>query len=81
MKSLDRITLDPPSWAVRRAFGDAGHGGHGRGSPDGRTLALAEILEAYPYLEREDIDQSLAYAAWSCRNAKSALSIMRPPLS
>ena len=24
----------------------------------------AEILEAYPYLEREDIDQSLAYAAW-----------------
>ena len=23
-----------------------------------------EILKAYPYLEREDIDQSLAYAAW-----------------
>ena len=23
-----------------------------------------EILEAYPYVEREDIDQSLAYAAW-----------------
>ena len=23
-----------------------------------------EILTAYPYLEREDIDQSLAYAAW-----------------
>ena len=23
-----------------------------------------EILAAYPYLEREDIDQSLAYAAW-----------------
>ena len=23
-----------------------------------------EILSAYPYLEREDIDQSLAYAAW-----------------
>lgn len=24
----------------------------------------AEILKAYPYLEPEDIDQSLAYAAW-----------------
>lgn len=23
-----------------------------------------EILEAYPYLEREDINQCLAYAAW-----------------
>ena len=23
-----------------------------------------EILKAYPYLEREDIDQALAYAAW-----------------
>ena len=23
-----------------------------------------EILKAYSYLEREDIDQSLAYAAW-----------------
>ena len=23
-----------------------------------------EILKAYPYLEREDIDQALSYAAW-----------------
>ena len=23
-----------------------------------------EILKAYPYLEAEDIDQALAYAAW-----------------
>ena len=28
----------------------------------GRTRE--EILEAYPYLESEDIDQALAYAAW-----------------
>ncbi len=31
----------------------------------GRTAE--EILAAYPYLEREDIDQSLAYAAWKRR--------------
>ena len=24
----------------------------------------AEIIEAYPYIEEEDIDQCLAYAAW-----------------
>lgn len=24
----------------------------------------AEILELYPYLESEDVDQALAYAAW-----------------
>lgn len=29
---------------------------------NGRTQD--EILKAYPYLEREDVDQSLAYAAW-----------------
>jgi uncharacterized protein (DUF433 family) len=28
----------------------------------GRTVDA--ILEAYPYLEREDIQQALAYAAW-----------------
>ena len=26
--------------------------------------SFAEILEAYPYLEEEDIRQALAYAAW-----------------
>lgn len=25
-----------------------------------------EILRAYPYLEREDIDAALSYAAWRC---------------
>jgi uncharacterized protein (DUF433 family) len=26
--------------------------------------SVAEILEAYPYLEEEDIRQALSYAAW-----------------
>jgi len=26
--------------------------------------SIEEILSAYPYLEREDIQQALAYAAW-----------------
>ena len=32
-----------------------------------------EILEAYPYLEREDILQALAYAAWRVEEAEIPL--------
>jgi uncharacterized protein (DUF433 family) len=32
-----------------------------------------EILKAYPYLEREDIDQALAYAAWRVEEREVAL--------
>jgi len=34
-----------------------------------------EILAAYPYLEREDIDQSLAYAAWRLEEREVPLSL------
>ncbi len=34
-----------------------------------------EILKAYPYLEREDIDQALAYAAWRVEEREVALVI------
>lgn len=30
----------------------------------GAGHSKAELLELYPYLESEDIDQALAYAAW-----------------
>lgn len=39
----------------------------------GRTAE--EILAAYPYLEREDIDQSLAYAAWRLEEREVPLSL------
>ena len=64
METLTRITLDPAVMGgkacirglrvtVRTVLGLLAAGR----SPD-------EILEAYPYLEREDIDEALAYAAW-----------------
>jgi uncharacterized protein (DUF433 family) len=34
----------------------------------------AEILEAYPYLEAEDIRQALAYAAWRVEEVELPLS-------
>lgn len=39
----------------------------------GRTAE--EILAAYPYLEREDINQSLAYAAWRLEEREVPLSL------
>ena len=37
----------------------------------GRTVD--EILSAYPYLEREDIQQALQYAAWRAEEVELAL--------
>jgi uncharacterized protein (DUF433 family) len=34
-----------------------------------------EILEAYPYLEAEDIDQALTYAAWRVDEREVPLGI------
>jgi uncharacterized protein (DUF433 family) len=34
-----------------------------------------EILKAYPYLEPEDIDQVLAYAAWRLQEREVPLAI------
>ncbi len=33
------------------------------------------ILEAYPYLEPQDIDESLAYAAWRLQEREEAMSV------
>ncbi len=35
-----------------------------------------EILKAYPYLESEDIDQSLAYAAWRLEERDVPLGVI-----
>lgn len=64
MKSFPRITLDPTVMGgkacirgMRVTVGTViGLLGAGRGRE--------EILAAYPYLEAEDIDQALSYAAW-----------------
>jgi uncharacterized protein (DUF433 family) len=64
MKQLARITLDPAIMGgkacIRRmrvtVATVVGLLASGR--------SREEILQAYPYLELEDIDQALAYAAW-----------------
>ena len=64
MKELDRITLDPALMGGKPCI-------RGMRVTVGTLVGLLaaghttdEILRAYPYLEAEDIQQALAYAAW-----------------
>jgi len=64
MTDLDRITLNPDVMGGKPCI-------RGLRLTGGTILGLLaagrtrdEILKAYPYLEPEDIDQCLAYAAW-----------------
>ena len=75
MESLDRITLDPAVMGGKACI-------RGMRVTVGTVVGLlaagrspAEILEAYPYLEQEDIDQSLAYAAWRLQEHEVPLSM------
>lgn len=74
MTSFDRITIDPSVMGGKACI-------RGMRVTVGLVVGLlaagrsrAEILEAYPYLEREDIDQCLAYAAWRLEEREVPLS-------
>ena len=64
MAQFDRVTFDPAMMGGKPCI-------RGQRVTVGMVLGLLaegrshdEILKAYPYLEAEDIDQCLAYAAW-----------------
>ena len=74
MRTLDRITIDPAVMGGKACI-------RGMRVTVGTVVGLlasgrspAEILESYPYLEREDIEQSLAYAAWRLEEREVPLS-------
>ena len=76
MKHLNRITLDPAVMGGRACI-------RGLRVTVGTILGLLaakrsprEILQAYPYLEQEDIDQALAYAAWRVEERESPMSVV-----
>ncbi|MCG3197968.1 MAG: DUF433 domain-containing protein [Candidatus Omnitrophica bacterium] len=73
MENLSRITLDPRVMGGRPCLrGQRVTVGTVVGlMASGRTIE--EILEAYPYLEREDIRQALAYAAWRAEEVELVL--------
>jgi uncharacterized protein (DUF433 family) len=64
MKQFSRVTFNPEVMGGKACI-------RGLRVTVGMVLGLLaagrtrqEILKAYPYLEPEDIDQALAYAAW-----------------
>lgn len=73
VENLSRITLDPRVMGGRPCLrGQRVTVGTVVGlMASGRTIE--EILEAYPYLEREDIRQALAYAAWRAEEVELVL--------
>jgi uncharacterized protein (DUF433 family) len=38
--------------------------------------STAEILQAYPYLEEEDVRQALAYASWRAEEIEAPLTLV-----
>ena len=73
MEELPRITFDPDVMGGKACI-------RGLRVTVGTVVGLLaagrspeEILKAYPYLEREDIDQALAYAAWRVEEREVAL--------
>ncbi|MGH9854064.1 MAG: DUF433 domain-containing protein [Blastocatellia bacterium] len=38
--------------------------------------STAEILQAYPYLEEEDVRQALTYAAWRAEEIEAPLTLV-----
>lgn len=38
--------------------------------------SIADILQAYPYLEEEDLRQALAYAAWRAEEIEAPLGLV-----
>ena len=70
MVHLDRITLDPQVMGGRPCI-------RGLRVTVGTVVGLmaaghstSKILEAYPYLEEEDLREALAYAAWRTEEAE-----------
>ncbi len=74
MKNLKRITLDSEVMGGKPCI-------RGMRVTVGTVVGLLasghtaeEILEAYPYLEEEDIPEALAYAAWRAEEVEVPLS-------
>lgn len=76
MRDLRRITLDPSVMGGKPCI-------RGLRVTVGTVIGLLsagrtrdEILNAYPYLEAEDIDEALAYAAWRVEEREVALPVL-----
>ncbi len=75
MVNLDRITFDPNIMGGRACI-------RGMRVTAGMVVGLVaeghtteEILEAYPYLEEDDVRQALTYSAWRAAEIEIPLAV------
>ncbi len=75
MQNFNRITFDPNVMGGKACI-------RGMRVTVGTVVGLVasgysntDILKAYPYLEEEDIQQSLSYAAWKVQEIEAPLNI------
>jgi len=75
MDQFSRITLNPAVMGGKACI-------RGQRVTVGMVVSLLaagrsrdDILKAYPYLEPEDIDQALAYAAWRVEEREMPLTV------
>ena len=75
MQNFNRITFDPNVMGGKACI-------RGMRVTVGTVVGLVasghsntDILNAYPYLEEEDIQQSLSYAAWKVQEIEVPLNI------
>jgi uncharacterized protein (DUF433 family) len=75
MKNLTRITFDPAVMGGKACI-------RGMRVTVATVVGLLaakrtrdEILKAYPYLEPEDIDEALAYAAWRLEEREGPMPV------
>lgn len=74
MEQLDRITFDPQVMGGKACI-------RGLRVTVGTVVGLLaaghtreQVLQAYPYLEPEDLRQALAYAAWRAEEKEAPLT-------
>jgi uncharacterized protein (DUF433 family) len=78
MRGLDRITFDPHVMGGRACLRGMRITVSVLVNLVANGMTTAEILEAYPYLEPEDVRQALQYAAWLAEETVHPLEPIHP---
>jgi uncharacterized protein (DUF433 family) len=78
MLGFDPITFDPHVMGGRACIGGMRVTVSLVANLVANGMIIAEIIDAYPYLEPEDICQALHYVAWLAKETVHPLEPVRP---
>jgi uncharacterized protein (DUF433 family) len=78
MLGFDRITFDPQVMGGRACIRGMRISVSLLVNLVANGMTIAEIIDAYPYLEAEDIHQALHYVAWLAEDTVHPLESLHP---